>query len=303
QQNRKDHPNENFARELLELFTIGRGNYTEQDIKEAARAFTGWGSNRRGEFIFKKPQHDFGQKTFMGKTGNFSGEDIINIVLEKPATAEFITRKIYRYFVNDHIDKKRVKALAASFYKSDYNLEQLLRTIFTSDWFYAKEHQGAKIKSPVELLVDLQKQLNLQFTDPKVLYFLQKNLGQILFQPPNVAGWAGGQNWIDNSTLLMRLQLPKAIYAATHSDKRGREELSLNRLKRLQLKADYQQLGKLASHESKEEIFEQLNTFLLPVSTPLPASTLQRFVRTNNNDEFIEQLCLYLMSLPEYQMC
>ena len=116
QQNRKRKPNENFARELMELFTIGRGNYMEKDIKEAARAFTGWSADQNGEFFFKEKHHDFGEKTFMGNTGNFNGEDIIDLILEKQETAVFITRKIYRYFVNEKMDEQRVTDLAKPFF-------------------------------------------------------------------------------------------------------------------------------------------------------------------------------------------
>ena len=112
QQNRKDHPNENFAREVMELFTLGRGNYTENDIKEAARAFTGWGANLQGEFVFRRFQHDAGTKTVLRNTGNFVGEDVLNILLEQKATAKFITQKIYRFFVNENADKANVDWLA-----------------------------------------------------------------------------------------------------------------------------------------------------------------------------------------------
>ena len=119
QQNRKQRPNENFAREVMELFTMGRGNYTENDVKEAARAFTGWGFNPQGEFVFRTNQHDDGPKTFLGKTGNFDGDAIIDILLEQPQTAIFITRKIYRFFVNESVDEKKVTWLADRFYKNE----------------------------------------------------------------------------------------------------------------------------------------------------------------------------------------
>ncbi|MEM9819648.1 MAG: DUF1800 domain-containing protein, partial [Bacteroidota bacterium] len=195
QQNKKRKPNENFARELMELFTIGRGNYTEQDIKAAARAFTGWSSNLRGEYKFKRRQHDYGSKTFMGKTGNFGGEDIIDILLERRETAQFISRKVYRYFVNEKVDERRVSALAAQFYQSNYNITALMKQIFSSDWFYAPENVGVKIKSPIELLVGMMRSLNVQFAQAKGMLFVQKALGQILFRPPNVAGWPGGKSW------------------------------------------------------------------------------------------------------------
>ena len=136
QQNRKQHPNENFAREVMELFTMGRGNYTESDVKEGARAFTGWGFNVKGEFVNRPFQHDNGTKTFLGKTGKFDGHDIIDIILEQKSTAQFITRKIYKFFVNDEIDNDKIEILAARFHQSNYNLGQLMNDIFLSDWFY-----------------------------------------------------------------------------------------------------------------------------------------------------------------------
>jgi uncharacterized protein (DUF1800 family) len=150
QQNRKDHPNENFAREVMELFTLGRGNYTENDIKEAARAFTGWSANLQGDFVFRRFQHDNGSKTVLGKTGNFTGEDVLDILLEKKGTAAYITQKIYRFFVNEAVDKEKADWLSARFYQSDYNIGQLMKDIFTSDWFYEAKNIGTRIKSPIE---------------------------------------------------------------------------------------------------------------------------------------------------------
>src|SRR5262249_34193319 len=157
QQNRKDHPNENFAREVMELFTMGRGNYTEQDIKEAARAFTGWGANAGGEFVFRKFQHDTGEKTVLGKSGNFDGDNIIDILIENKQTARFITRKIYRYFVNDEVNEAIVDKLANKFYQSNYDISELMKEIFSSDWFYDPKNIGSRIKSPVELIVGIRR--------------------------------------------------------------------------------------------------------------------------------------------------
>ena len=146
QQNKKQHPNENFAREVMELFTLGRGNYTENDIKEAARAFTGWGYNVGGDFVFRKNQHDTGTKTVLGKTGNFDGDDIIDILLEQKQTAIFITKKVYKFFVNENIDAEKVEWLGNRFFQSGYNIKNLLEDIFISDWFYAEKNIGTKIK-------------------------------------------------------------------------------------------------------------------------------------------------------------
>lgn len=212
QQNKKDAPNENFARELLELFTFGEGQaYTEGDIKEAARAFTGWTVNMRGQFEFVATEHDYGLKKFLGKRGNFSGEEILDIILDHPRTAYFIAHKVYTYFVHPEPHKARIEELAEAFYASDYDIGLLMAQIFLSDWFYDPVQRGALVKSPVELIVHLQRLLGLNFRHEKVLLLGQDALGQVLFFPPNVAGWPHGINWIDSSTLLLRMRLPLLI--------------------------------------------------------------------------------------------
>ena len=211
QQNHKGHPNENFARELMELFTIGRGNYTEQDVKESARAFTGWTFDKDGQFKMRPFQHDDGQKTFLGKTGNFVGEDIINILLEQKQTARFICTKLYKYLVNEIPDPAHVNAMADVFYNAKYEIKPLLEFIFTSDWFYDDKNMGNLVKSPVELIVGLSRQFSITYQRPEVLLEIQRALGQILFYPPNVAGWPGGRNWIDSSSLMYRLKIPSMV--------------------------------------------------------------------------------------------
>ena len=199
QQNRKSHPNENFAREVMELFTMGRGNYTENDVKEAARAFTGWGFNLQGEFVFRKQQHDDGKKTFLGKSGNFNGDDILDILLEQKQTARFITKKIYRYFVNEKVDEEKIKILSEQFYESGYDIEKLLTNIFTAGWFYEDHNIGNKIKLPVELIFGIRRLLPLDMENEDAQLLFQKVFQEVLFLPPNVAGLAGGKNWIDSS--------------------------------------------------------------------------------------------------------
>ena len=128
QQNKKQHPNENFAREVMELFTMGRGNYTENDVKEAARAFTGWGFNLQGEFVFRKMVHDDGDKTVLGKSGNFDGDDIIDLLLKQKQTAKFITKKLYKFLVNDIVDDAKVEWLSNRFYQNDYDIKNYWKT-------------------------------------------------------------------------------------------------------------------------------------------------------------------------------
>jgi uncharacterized protein (DUF1800 family) len=206
-QNRKQQPNENFARELMELFTLGRDQYSEKDIKEAARAFTGWSHDLMGNFRLRKRQHDYEEKTFLGKTGNFTGEDIIDIILQQKQCAQFICEKVYRYFVNDQLDTSRVSEMTDIFYK-DYNIENLMRFVLTSDWFYDKKNIGTKIKSPVEFLIGMHRVVPMQFEKERELVYLQKLLGQHLLFPPNVAGWKGGKNWINPNTMMLRLRFP-----------------------------------------------------------------------------------------------
>jgi uncharacterized protein (DUF1800 family) len=211
QQNHKGHPNENFARELMELFTIGRGNYTEQDVKESARAFTGWGFDKDGIFKVRPFLHDDGQKTFLGKTGDLTGEDIINQLLEQKQTAYFISNKLYKYLVNEISVPAHVNAMADIFYQNNYEIKPLLEYVFTADWFYDDNNIGNMIKSPVEFIVGLNRQFHVTYQRPEVLLEFQRTLGQILFYPPNVAGWPGGRNWIDSSSLMYRLKIPSIV--------------------------------------------------------------------------------------------
>jgi uncharacterized protein (DUF1800 family) len=212
QQNKKEHPNENFAREVMELFTLGRGNYSETDVKEAARAFTGWGYDGQSRFVFRERQHDAGPKTLLGQTGNWGGEDALRIILEQPAAATFLVTKMYRFFVSDVPDPVRIAPLAAAFRRSGYDVSDLLERMFSADWFYSPATMGSLIKSPVTLVAGLRRTLNLQLDNEKQLLGYQKALGQTLFMPPNVAGWPGGRAWIDSSSLLLRLQLPSILF-------------------------------------------------------------------------------------------
>ena len=186
QQNRKRQPNENFAREVMELFTLGRGNYAEKDIKEAARAFTGWGFDLGGNFVFRKQFHDEGEKTVLGKTGTLDGDDIIDILLQQEQTARYITAKIYRFFVNETPDPAMVEKLSKEFFQSGYDIKKLLSSIFLSPSFYEEKNRGVIIKSPVQLLAGLRRMLPMKFNNDEVQLLYQRLLGQVLFYPPNV---------------------------------------------------------------------------------------------------------------------
>lgn len=211
QQNRKGSPNENFARELMELFTLGRQHYTENDVKESARAFTGWMYDREGSFVFRPRLHDTDAKVFFGQKGNFDGDDILRMIFEKREAAHFLVRKLYKFFVNELPDESRVKQLGDYFYDQNYELEPLLRKMFTADWFYDEANVGNKIKSPVELIIGLNRQFYVDYENPGILFQFQQALGQTLFYPPNVAGWNEGKNYIDSSSLMVRLKIPSTV--------------------------------------------------------------------------------------------
>ena len=202
--NVKGAPNENFAREIMELFTMGVGNYSERDIREAARAFTGW--NYEGlDFVINESEHDDGVKEFLGRTDNFNGIDIIDIIMEQPVTAEYIAGKLYKFFVRDDLSEELKKELGVIFRDGEYEIATLLETIFTSKDFYSSASVGTHIKSPIELAVSTYIKLGLKDA-PGVPDFNQATsaLGQTLFQPPTVAGWAGGRSWITPGLLLER---------------------------------------------------------------------------------------------------
>lgn len=211
-QNRKGHPNENWARELLELFSMGIGNYTEKDIREAARAFTGW-TSYEDKFVFDRSQHDYGTKTFLGKTGNFDGDDIIDIICEQACVAEHIVRKMWEYFGYQEPDDALVDSLAQIYRDSDHDTATILRTIFRSREFYSDRAMGTQIKSPAQHLVQLVNHLELDVTalnDDQLnpLVFFMLIMGQDLLSPPNVKGWDGGRAWINTNTMLARFNYP-----------------------------------------------------------------------------------------------
>jgi hypothetical protein len=209
--NVKGAANENFAREIMEMFTMGVGHYTETDIREAARAFTGWNYVDL-KFVVNKDQHDDGEKTFLGKTGRFDGVNVIDIILQQPATADFIAGKIYRFFVREDLSPQLQKQLGSVLRDHDYQIAPLLETIFLSRDFYSPASVGTQIKSPVELAVSTYRKLGLGNV-PGVPDFnvATGTLGQRLFAPPTVAGWAGGTSWITPGLLLERANFGRDV--------------------------------------------------------------------------------------------
>jgi uncharacterized protein (DUF1800 family) len=206
-QNRKGAPNENFAREVMELFTLGQGHYTEQDIQQAARAFTGWGVDRdAGTFAFRPRLHDDDEKTVFGKTAHFDGDAILDLVLERRETAEFIVAKLWKEFVSPEPDRPSVELIAKAFRASKYDLNVALRGLLQTNAFWASDNRGTLVKSPVEIVVGTLRQLGVASDDALPLASVVAGMGQNLFAPPNVRGWPGGEVWINSNTLLARKQ-------------------------------------------------------------------------------------------------
>lgn len=312
QQNKKGKPNENFARELMELFTLGRGNYSEQDIKESARAFTGWSYDKDGTFIFRKNQHDEGTKTFFGKVGNFEGETIIDIILEKPETAEFIARKAYKFFVNDTPDEAHIKELATHFYSSKYEISELMRKMFSADWFYNPENIGSKIKSPAEFLVGLSREFFVTYNKPTVLIQLQSSLGQYLFNPPNVAGWPGGQSWIDSSSLMLRMRIPSLVLNDGEIDFSGKADpedeavIALSRAGTNNANASAKPKSYVNANANWPKFLSTLPRGLTPLELTeflLQPKLNDKITNMVSDNKGLRSTAVEITSMPEYQLC
>jgi uncharacterized protein (DUF1800 family) len=248
-ENHRDAPNENYGRELMELFSMGLGNYTEQDVKAAARAFTGWTITQPipiypygyypSRFVYKPEDHDDSEKTFLGETGRFNGEDIVDIIVRQPGTPRFIARHLYNFFVADepqvpawlHVppaDPEAIDALVAAYQASDGSIREMLRVLFTSDWF--KQARFARVKSPVEFVIGTIK-LSGAYRSPEpgllALPGAAGLMGQRLMNPPTVEGWHTGKEWIDGGTLVERVNF--AVNELSSPSKPGTQAI-VNRL-------------------------------------------------------------------------
>ena len=281
QQNRKRKPNENYARELLELFTMGTGHYTERDIKEAARAFTGIGINPlSGKSVYRDRQHDFGEKTFLGRTGDFGPAGIIDIILEQPATAEFIAAKLWTYFAYENPEPSLVQALADVLRRNNYEIKPLLTTMFNSDAFYNQRARFTHIKSPVELMVGTARLLEVLPVDSESMVVGMRSMGQMLMQPPNVAGWDGGPAWITTSTLYNRYNMLAHLIAGTENS--GAHRQRQRRVNQLARRIDDEDLM----------IFE---SDVCPPQPPLDPSALLKAAQIRSDADLVDHMIKRLL--------
>ncbi|HTL80301.1 MAG TPA: DUF1800 domain-containing protein [Bacteroidia bacterium] len=308
-ENKKDAPNENFAREVMELFTLGEGNgYTEDDIKQAARAFTGWTIAKTGEFEFNAKVHDDGDKTIFGETGNFGGEDVINMLLAKNQMSIFICRKIYKWFVNHEPDEERVDELSERFRASKYDIKDLMYYIFTSDWFYDDVNIGCLICTPVELIVRMKRLCKVEVEDQQMLAF-QELLGQTLFIPPNVAGWKGGRYWINSTSLVQRMHLPKAMidegtarlnkrpaFEATDTGKVAKDE-------KVKVKSDWGNIVKYFEKFDDASLTEEIIRFFIQSPDDrIDRALITKNIDTSTRERKIITTIAAVMQTPEFQI-
>ncbi|WP_150558582.1 DUF1800 domain-containing protein [Pandoraea bronchicola] len=219
---RKGRPNENFAREVMELFTLGEGHYTEQDVREAARAYTGWSIDRPTmRYVWRANVHDTGTKTVLSQTGDFDGDQMLDILLARPETATFITGKLWREFVSPTPEPSQVQRVADAFRTSGYDIRVALRALLLTPAFWDARTRGTLVKSPSEFVTDTVREFDIGYDDPQMLAQQMRVLGQDLFRPPNVKGWPGGDAWIDSTTLLARKQFVERMFRATENANAG----------------------------------------------------------------------------------
>ncbi len=302
-QNIKKSPNENFARELMELFTLGTGHYTERDIRESARAFTGYFHDFDGRFVFRFRQHDTGVKRFLGYRGRFTGDDIVNIILAKRQCARFICEKIYTYFVNEKIVDEQLEEMVEVFYNS-YDIEKLMYHVFSSDWFYDERNIGNKIKSPVEFLVGINRTVPVKFNKVNQSFFVQRFMGQALLDPPNVAGWKGGRSWINTNTLLFRLKLPSVLLSGGIIPLKRDGQFYDPLFERLSSRVQSKMLDVSPDWKAFDKHFAIVNTEELPeMLLQPPVSARTAAMLKNHKSPGKQSYAVQLMSLPEYQLC
>lgn len=295
----RKHPNENFAREVMELFSLGEGNYTEEDIQEASKCFTGYRIVQdQGTFRFAKRDHDDGVKTFFGKTGYYSGDDIIDMITARPECARFIARKLWKFFVSDKPAPDDVESVATLLMSNGYDIGATLGVIFQSGAFYEPSVMHGQIKGPVQWMIQTTKMLEIPLPDTQVLENSLSVLGQIVFNPPNVKGWDGGRAWISASSLLYRYNL--AAYLMS-----GKARI-LGGGKGKNAVIPLGTIAPLSFRSDPEWLLDHL-TFRI-FNAPVAAKEMEGYRSFLNKhvtpyrDETIRDLMLVMMSTPAYQL-
>jgi uncharacterized protein (DUF1800 family) len=299
----REMPNENYPRELMELFSLGIGHYTEMDVRQAARAFTGW-KIKDGKAVFDPGRHDDGVKTVLGRTGNWNGNDVVRICLEQPSTALFITGKVYRFLVSESVPAtpELLEPLVKQFRATDFDFRALVARILRSNLFFSPLVYRTSIKSPVDFCMGIVRALEGRVSYSALAQALE-SLGQSLFYPPSVKGWDGGSAWLNGQTLLTRQNLALAL-TSTEDSRFGR---------RIDPAALAHKLGKDSETEASAFF---LNLFL---QGDVPSESKAKLLRyrqqsqqqkysvfwtsQDRQDHRLRQLCHLVLTMPEFQLC
>ena len=307
-------PNENFARELFELFVLGEGNYTENDIKEAARAFTGYRARQDGVFRLDPRQQDLREKTIFGATGNFSGDDVIELAYSQPSAATFLPREMARFYLTETpLPAEHLAALGNEWRSSGFELRHLVRQFFGSRLFFAPEFRGSLIKSPVQFYLGFVQDMQLDVAPiPRLTLTPLRQMGQALFYPPNVRGWVGGRQWINSATLTARRQFVESLFAPIDlNNLNADEQIELvaarsNGVTRFTVPDE--PFIPLASLEPAAAAAQLTGTLLPEHSNAGIREKLQQFIASAGSDEKqrlrrLRRAAVTLVQSPEYQLC
>ncbi len=312
-QSKRGAPNENFARELFELFLLGEGNYTENDIKEAARAFTGY-RQQFGVFRFAPGQHDPATKTIFGRGGRFTGDDVIDLAFQQPAAGAFLPHEMVKFYLSDSpLPPAYLNELGAWWRRRNYDLRELAQRFFGSRLFFAPEFRGEFIKSPVQLYLGLVQDLGLSVAPlPRQVLVPLRQMGQTLFNPPNVRGWVGGRTWINSATLSVRRSLVESLFAPI-------DEALLNADEQLELVAAKaagngnltvpdELLAPLARLDAAAATDRLLGNFLALPAAPPFRDAVRQFLAPVHADgpptlRRLRRAAVTLLQSPEYQLC
>lgn len=317
-QSRREHPNENWARELMELFTVGIGNYSEQDVRESARAFTGYRLDlATQEFRFVRKQHDDGPKRFLGRRGNFNGDDIIDILAKQPACSQFIGKKLCRYFINDDPAPALIEMVAASLRAHNFQMKPVLREVLSSAEFYASANRRSQIKSPTQFIVQTCRVLGCELPASPITQGALRQMGQLLFAPANVKGWDGGKSWISTSTLLFRNNFANylingdAVLPETGSGKGGDRGVKAGARAAVARRfhrepIDVAAIVPAAMRESPDKLLKELSERVFQADSPAQdRETFSKFLASrggNTSDATVRGLLHLMMSTPDYQL-
>ena len=296
---RKNHPNENFAREVMELFSLGEGHYTEKDIQESARAFTGYRVNyEKGQFHFQEKDFDPGAKTFFEKTGPWTGDEIIDAIVAQPQCARFIGKKLWVFFVAENPSEETLSGIAELLISNGYDIGATLSTIFRSAAFYSPKVVHHQIKGPVQWMIQTTKMLEIPLPDSRVLENSLSALGQVVFAPPNVKGWDGGRSWISASSLLYRYNLAAYLLSGkAHILGGGNTKTAVIPLETIAPGSVRMVSDQLLDHLA----FRIFNYPLLAKDRATYLTYLEKH-STPYSDDTVRDLMQIMMSTPDYQM-